>query len=115
MTLRARQAASLAAGWAVALFGLSVGLPSLGLVQEAPQRADVQKAYDAAKASAGSRHQDDLVIRDADCAAIPHSRFACQIDFVLQRQPTGRLYFTVVTLEGAPDRWTLIGGLCRGP
>ena len=101
------------ASWAGALFGLSLSLP--GAHAEAPRRVDIQKAYDAAKTVSAGRHQDDLVIRDADCTAIQGGRFACQIDFVLQREPSGRLYFTVVTLEGAAKRWTLIGGLCRGP
>jgi hypothetical protein len=81
----------------------------------APGTADVQSAYDAAKPASGSRHIDDLVIREAQCDPAGPSRFACQIDFVRAREPEGRLYFTVVTLDGSPGRWKLTGGLCKGP
>jgi hypothetical protein len=95
---------------ALLIFGaLSALLPA------APAAADVQRAYEAAKAQGGSRHEDDLMIRTAQCRRSGGGRWACQIDFVRAAEPRGRLYFTLVTLQNKGDGWTLIGGLCRGP
>ena len=80
-----------------------------------PVRADVQQAYDDAKTTSGSRHVDELLIRDAKCDLVKSSRFSCQIDFVRAAEPGGRLYFTVVTVDSLPRRWTLVSGLCRSP
>ena len=80
-----------------------------------PGRADVQQAYDDAKTTSGSRHVDELLIRDAKCDPVKSSRFSCQIDFVRAAEPGGRLYFTVVTVDSLPRRWTLVSGLCRSP
>jgi len=116
--LATRRAAAAVAGLALMLSTSpvrSLSLPDLRWPgSSAPNVADVRKAYVAAKPTAGRRHED-LLIRDADCGAVDAGRFACQIDFVRKAEPAGRLYFTVVTLQGAPDRWLLIGGLCQGP
>ena len=90
------------------LAALSFALPGTG-----PGAADVQQAYDAAKLETGSRHNDDLKIREAQCSALENRRYACQIDFVRADQPRGRLYFTMVTIEKRKDAWALIAGLCR--
>lgn len=85
------------------------------LFSQGPVVANVQQAYDAAKVETGVKHQDDLMIRTAQCQAADAGRWACQIDFVRTAEPRGRLYFTLVTLEKKSDKWVLIGGLCRGP
>lgn len=85
------------------------------LLGQGPAAANVQQAYDAAKVETGVKHQDDLMIRNAQCQAADSGRWACQIDFVRTAEPHGRLYFTLVTLEKRSDKWVLIGGLCRGP
>jgi hypothetical protein len=100
---------ALAAVAVAALAGLPFTLPGLG----APDRDNIQQAYDAAKVESGVKHQDDLKIRTAQCSAIPDHRYACQIDFVRTAEPHGRLYFTVVTVEKRADAWILIGGLCK--
>lgn len=84
------------------------------LVGFEPGPANVQQAYDAAKAETGARHHDDLKIRDAQCQSLKDAgRYACQIDYVRSAEPNGRLYFTVVTIEKRGQAWTLLGGLCR--
>jgi hypothetical protein len=113
----------LAAGFALLALGLSalpvhaLTLPDLRWPDGgAPNLSDVQKAYADTKATAAAgRHQNDLFIRHAVCDPVSTGRFSCQIDFVRKSEPGGRLYFTVVTLEGAPRRWAMIGGLCQSP
>lgn len=90
-------------------------LGALAALFGAPAVLNVQQAYDAAKVETGVKHQDDLMIRDAQCQAADGGRWACQIDFVRTAEPHGRLYFTLVTLEKRNDKWVLLGGLCRGP
>lgn len=80
----------------------------------------IQAAYEAAyiatrgKPPAGE-HADDLSIQGARCQPLKANSAgaACQIDFVRQREPEGRLYFDIVTLEPRSDgAWTLLSGLC---
>ena len=88
---------------------------ALPFLNPAPGPANIQAAYDAAKAETRDKHVDDLSIRTAQCSAMDGGRYACQIDFVRTAEPRGRLFFTLVTVEKRADRWVLLGGLCKGP
>ena len=80
----------------------------------APSVTIIQSAYDAAKASAvAGRHYDDLVVENADCKALGPREFMCQVSFTRRLEANGRLYFDVVTMSDADERWQLTSGLCR--
>lgn len=84
-----------------------------------PDVPRIQAAYEAAylanRGKLPGEHVDDLVIQTARCQPLKTSSTgaACQIDFVRQREPEGRLYFDIVTLEPRTDStWALLSGLC---
>lgn len=85
-----------------------------------PDVPSIQAAYEAAYVATRGKppsgeHADDLVIQSARCQPLKagSAGAACQIDFVRQREPEGRLYFDIVTLEPRSEgNWTLLSGLC---
>lgn len=85
-----------------------------------PDVPSIQAAYEAAYVATrgkppGGDHADDLSIQSARCQPLKagSTGAACQIDFVRQREPEGRLYFDIVTLEPRSEgSWTLLSGLC---
>ena len=103
--------------WGLALVAL-VAVPAHGAAVF-PDVPNIQAAYEAAyiatRGKPPGEHADDLLIQTARCQPLKTSSTgaACQIDFVRQREPEGRLYFDIVTLEpGAEGRWALLSGLC---
>jgi hypothetical protein len=81
----------------------------------APDVAIIQSAYAAAEASAAAgRHIDDLVIENAECNPLGAHEFMCQVSYTRRLEPSGRLYFDVVTMTEERARWQLTAGLCRG-
>jgi hypothetical protein len=81
-----------------------------------PDVQAVQSAYEGAKDDPDSdpSHVDDLRIRTARCQAIgPALAVACQIDFVTLKDPAGRLYAEIVTVEQRDGHWVLLSGLCK--
>ncbi|MEK8032117.1 hypothetical protein AACH06_14920 [Ideonella sp. DXS29W] len=106
-----------AACWGLAVAAAAPAVATASL----PEVTQIQAAYEAAylatrgKPPAGE-HADDLVIQSARCQPLSGIvGAACQIEFVRQREPEGRLYSDIVTLvpqiqgQGA---WTLLSGLC---
>lgn len=98
---------------------LAVLAPALASAAPMPDVPGIQSAYEAAyiatRGQPPGEHVDDLIIQDAHCQPLkPGPGAACQIDFVRQREPEGRLYFDVVTLQQAGDggAWVLRSGLC---
>jgi hypothetical protein len=84
-----------------------------------PDVPGIQAAYEAAyiatRGKPPGEHAEDLHIENAHCQPLkPGPGAACQIDFVRQRDPDGRLYFDIVTLqqEAPGDAWVLRSGLC---
>jgi len=83
-----------------------------------PDVPGIQAAYEAAyiatRGKPPGEHADDLLIQGAHCQPLkPGPGAACQIDFVRQREPEGRLYFDIVTLQQeAGSGWVLRSGLC---
>ena len=61
----------------------------------------------------GHAHDDDLVVENADCNALGPHEFMCQVSFTRRLEANGRLYFDVVTMTEAEERWQLTSGLCR--
>lgn len=81
-----------------------------------PDVPAIQLAYEAAyiatRGKPPGEHADDLVIQAARCQPFRQGGAACQIDFVREREPEGRLYADVVTLEPDNGTWALRSGLC---
>jgi hypothetical protein len=84
-----------------------------------PDAPGIQAAYEAAyiatRGKPPGEHAEDLLIQAAHCQPLkPGPGAACQIDFVRQRDPDGRLYFDIVTLqqEKGGNGWVLRSGLC---
>jgi hypothetical protein len=81
-----------------------------------PDAHAVQRAYERAKSDEDSnpKHVYELAIQAAKCSPLESdSNYMCQIDFVRKDQPTGRLYFEVVTLAARQGDWVLLSGLCK--
>ncbi len=101
-----------------ALAGLA--LPAaLSAAVPMPDAPGIQAAYEAAyiatRGKPPGEHAEDLLIQAAHCQPLkPGPGAACQIDFVRQRDPDGRLYFDIVTLqqETGGNGWVLRSGLC---
>lgn len=80
-----------------------------------PDVAHIQAAYEGARDYAVTTHVGDLVIQTAQCRPLKGNArgAACQIDFVRNLEPDGRLYFDVITVEERQaGQWTLLSGLC---
>ena len=103
-------AATLVALATPAVTGAAVPLPDVPGIQAA-----YEAAYIATRGKPPGEHADDLRIENAHCQPLkPGPGAACQIDFVRQRDPDGRLYFDIVTLQQEPQgtAWVLRSGLC---
>ncbi|WP_374567299.1 hypothetical protein [Ideonella sp.] len=104
------------AGWVLALAALAAPARGEATFPDVPRiQAAYEAAYLANRGKPPGEHADDLVIQTARCQPLKTSSTgaACQIDFVRQREPEGRLYFDIVTLEPrAEGSWALLSGLC---
>jgi hypothetical protein len=98
---------------------LAVALASLGLAScfdeqsWLPDIPAIQAAYDGAKLEEIDHHDDQLLIRQADCRRLDGGQFTCQVAFTDQRSSNGRLYFDVIGLDRIGRTWKLVSGLCR--
>lgn len=82
-------------------------------IPRVPDVAVIQTAYADAEAEAQGRHAKDLVIESAECYPLAAGSFMCQVSYTHHAEPSGRVYFDVVTLTGTGAGWTLVSGLCR--
>jgi len=102
--------------WVLALVALAAPAHGAAAFPDVPNiQAAYEAAYIATRGKPPGEHADDLLIQTARCQPLKTSSTgaACQIDFVRQREPEGRLYFDIVTLEpGVEGRWALLSGLC---
>jgi hypothetical protein len=99
---------------AVGLLCCLAGVDCSGDGAATPSVATIQAAYDEAKSEVGARHDDQLVIQDADCHDDGPHKFTCQVGFTDVRSVDGRLYFDVIELDREARGWRLVSGLCRG-
>jgi len=104
------------AWWVLALAALAAPARGAAAFPDVPRiQAAYEAAYIATRGKPPGEHADDLVIQTARCQPLKTSSdgAACQIDFVRQREPEGRLYFDIVTLEPRSEgTWALLSGLC---
>lgn len=104
-----------AMGLAAVTWVAPVALAAAGAMPDVPGiQAAYEAAYLATRGKPPGEHAEDLAIQTARCQPLKTGPgAACQIDFVRQRQPEGRLYFDIVTLEPeASGAWALRSGLC---
>jgi hypothetical protein len=87
------------------------GLPAFA--GPAPTVDAVQAAYENAKVDAVGRHDDKLVIREADCEEAKDGQFTCQVGFTNGANKSDRLYFDVIGLDRRASGFVLVSGLCR--
>jgi hypothetical protein len=113
LCLRVRWPGGLAAAMAAAnVFAMAPALAAAALPDAAAIQSAYEAAYIATRGKPPGTHADDLVIQTAQCRPLGGGA-ACQIDFVRRREPEGRLYFDIVTLEPeAGGMWALRSGLC---
>jgi hypothetical protein len=52
-------------------------------------------------------------VLNAKCHGGAGGEYLCEVTFTASSDPNGRLYFDIVALAQANDRWTLTSGLCR--
>jgi hypothetical protein len=78
-----------------------------------PSVDSIQAAYDKAKLEAKERHDDQLLIREAECQSTKPNEFSCQVGFTDKRSSDGRLYFDVIGLDRERPGWKLVSGLCK--
>ena len=99
------------AGWLCALVAMSC--------KPVPDIAVIQSAYER-EASAGSAlHDKGLQVLQAKChdtsnnGSTSASGFLCEVTFISKADPEQRLYFDIVAVARADDRWELKSGLCK--
>jgi hypothetical protein len=97
---------------ALVFFGAAVS-PCAGAGQPQPSVDAIQAAYESAKTEAQERHDDRLLIRQADCQQEQADKFSCQVGFTDERSSNGRLYFDVIGLDRERAGWKLVSGLCK--
>ena len=106
------------AALSMAMLAMAVGLAGLAIMlpprcAAIPDVAVIQAAYAAAAAATKGRHSRDLVIETADCYPLGAANVMCQVGYIHQDAPDGRVYFDVVALTPGRSGWVLINGLCR--
>ena len=80
---------------------------------QVPDVAVIQTAYER-EASAGSTlHDSGLQVLQTKCHDNGTDKFLCEVTFVSKADASERLYFDIVAVARAGDRWQLEGGLCK--
>jgi hypothetical protein len=97
---------------AVIMAGVAVS-PCIAGGPQTPSIDAIQAAYESAKAETKERHDDKLLIREAECREARQGEVSCQVGFTDERSSNGRLYFDVIGLDRTAPGWTLVSGLCR--
>jgi hypothetical protein len=109
-------AVGLAAMNAIGLVSIVIfaGLQSERRRDGAPTVLEVQAAYDAAAATAGSSHDADLKVVQLDCRRSEGVRYSCRVDFVKAASDPIRVFLdTAIVERRSSTRWILLRGLCR--
>jgi hypothetical protein len=83
------------------------------LCAAAPDATIIQAAYEREAAAGSSLHDIGLRVLNAKCHGGEGGGYLCEVTFTASSDPNGRLYFDIVALAQANDRWTLTSGLCR--
>ena len=98
------------AGWLCALVAVSCCKP-------APDIAVIQSAYEREASSGSALHDKGLQVLQARChdagTNSSTSGFLCEVTFLSKADPEQRLYFDIVAVARANDRWELKSGLCK--
>jgi hypothetical protein len=94
-----------AALWVCSLVGLLCG--------PVPDTSLLQTVYEREASSGSSRHDKDLKVLTTKCHDNAGGKFLCEVTFVSNADPTGRLYFDVVAVARTQDGWSLQSGLCK--
>lgn len=80
---------------------------------QVPDIAVIQTAYER-EASAGSTlHDSGLQVLQTKCHDNGADKFLCEVTFVSKADASERLYFDIVAVARAGDRWQLESGLCK--
>lgn len=109
-------AVGLAAMNAIGLVSIVIfaGLQSERRRDGTPTVLEVQAAYDAAAATAGSSHDADLKVVQLDCRRSEGVRYSCRVDFVKAAPDPMRVFLdTAIVERRSSTRWILLRGLCR--
>jgi hypothetical protein len=94
-----------AVGWMCALVAMGC--------EQVPDVAVIQTAYER-EASAGSTlHDSGLQVLQTKCHDNGTDKFLCEVTFVSKADASERLYFDIVAVARAGDRWQLESGLCK--
>ena len=95
------------AGWLCALVAMSC--------KPVPDIAVIQSAYEREAAAGSALHDKGLQVLQAKCHDTENSAsgFLCEVTFISKADPAERLYFDIVAVARANDRWVLKSGLCK--
>jgi len=91
--------------WACSLVGLSCN--------SVPDMATIQTAYEREASSGSTLHDRGLRVLQAKCHDDSSDRFLCEVMFVSNTDPNGRLYFDIVAVARMAEGWELKSGLCK--
>jgi hypothetical protein len=83
------------------------------LCSAVPDASIVQTAYEREASSGSSLHDKGLRVLKTKCHDNDGGRFLCEVMFVSDSDPTGRLYFDIVAVARTSDSWALQSGLCK--
>jgi len=99
------------AGWLCAVVAISC--------KPVPDIAVIQTAYEDEAISGSTLHDKGLQVLQAKChdagnsSSTSSSGFLCEVTFTSKEDPEQRLYFDIVAVARADDRWQLKSGLCK--
>jgi hypothetical protein len=99
------------AGWLCALVAMSC--------KPVPDIAVIQSAYEREATAGSTLHDKGLRVLQAKCHDTSNSSttgtggFLCEVTFMSKDDPEERLYFDIVAVARADDRWILKSGLCK--
>jgi hypothetical protein len=97
------------AGWLCALVAMSC--------KPVPDISVIQSAYEREASTGSALHDKGLQVLQAKCHDAGNdsstSGFLCEVTFISKADPEQRLYFDIVAVARADDRWLLKSGLCK--
>jgi hypothetical protein len=79
----------------------------------APDITAIQTAYEREASAGSSLHDKGLQVLQAKCHDSSADGFLCEVTFISKDDPAERLYFDIVAVARAGDRWMLNSGLCK--
>jgi hypothetical protein len=83
------------------------------LCAAAPDPAIIQAAYEREASAGSSLHDIGLRVLNAKCHDGEGGGYLCEVTFTASGDPNERLYFDIVAIARANDKWTLASGLCK--